>query len=108
MNALNEFWNLYFGISVTGYHVDNGTELKNIEMDELVSKLGISINYGPAYSLWSNGRNEMNHVSCNLTIKKLMEDKNVRLKDVLVKTAAWTHNTNVNRAGYSPLTLVTG
>merc|ERR1712240_689963 len=32
-----------------------------------------------------------------------MEDKNV-----LVKTAAWTHNTNVNRAGYSPLTLVTG
>merc|ERR1712082_87010 len=28
--------------------------------------------------------------------------------DVLVKTAAWTHNTNINRPGYSPLTLVTG
>ena len=25
-----------------------------------------------------------------------------------MKTAAWTHNTNVNRLGYSPLTLVTG
>ena len=37
-----------------------------------------------------------------------MEDKSVGLTDVLVKTAAWTHNTNVNRAGYSPLTLVTG
>ena len=30
------------------------------------------------------------------------------LTDVLVKIAAWIHNTNVNRAGYSPLTLVTG
>ena len=43
-----------------------------------------------------------------MTIKKLMEDKSVGLTDVLVKTAAWTHNTNVNRAGYSPLTLVKG
>merc|ERR1712098_14596 len=60
------------------------------------------------YSPWSNGINERNHASCDMTIKKLMEDKNIGLSDVLVKTAAWTHNTNVNRAGYSPLTLVTG
>ena len=73
-----------------------------------MSKLGISISYGPAYSPWSNGINERNHALCDLTIKKLMEDKNVGLTDVLVKTAAWMHNTNVNRAGYSPLTLVTG
>merc|ERR1712177_167222 len=26
----------------------------------------------------------------------------------LVKTAAWTHNTNVNKVGFSPLQLVTG
>ena len=37
-----------------------------------------------------------------------MDDKKVDLTDILVKTAAWTHNTNVNRAGYSPLSLVTG
>ena len=37
-----------------------------------------------------------------------MEDKKIGLTDVLVKTAAWTHNTNVNKAGFSPLTLVTG
>ena len=37
-----------------------------------------------------------------------MEDMNIGLSAVLVMTAAWTHNTNVNRAGYSPLTLVTG
>ena len=97
-----------FGIPGTGYYADNGTEFKNIKMDELVSKLGISISYGPAYSPWSNGINERNHASCDLTIKKLMEDKSVGLTDVLVKTAAWTHNTNVNRAGYSSLMLVTG
>ena len=108
VNAVNESWNLAFGIPGIGYYADNGTEFKNIKMDELVSKLGISISYGPAYSPWSNGINERNHASCDLTIKKLMEDKNVGLTDVLVKTAAWTHNTNVNRAGYSPLMLVTG
>ena len=52
VNAINECWNLPFGIPVTGYYADNGTEFKNIKMDELVSKLGISINSGPAYSLW--------------------------------------------------------
>merc|ERR1711867_5586 len=44
----------------------------------------------------------------DLTIKKLMEDRNVGLTDVLAKTTPWTHNTNVNRAGFSPLTLVSG
>ena len=86
VNAINESWNLAFGIPGTGYYADNGTEFKNIKMDELVSKLGISISYGPAYSPWSNGINERNHTSCDLTIKKLMEDKNVGLTDVLVKT----------------------
>merc|ERR1712002_978683 len=57
---------------------------------------------------WSNGINERNHASCDLTIKKLMEDKKIGLTDTLVKTAAWTHNTNVNKARFPPLTLVTG
>ncbi len=108
VEAINECWNLPFGIPGIGYYADNGTEFKNLKMDELVSKLGISISYSPAYSPWSNGINERNHASCDMTIKKLMEDKKIGLSDVLVKTAAWTHNTNVNRAGYSPLTLVTG
>ena len=37
-----------------------------------------------------------------------MEDKKIGLTDILIKTAEWTHNTNINRTGYSPLTLVTG
>jgi len=90
VNAINECRNLAFGIPGTGYYADNGTEFKNVKMDELVSKLGISISYGPAYSPWSNAINERNHASCDLTIKKLMEDKKIGLTDVLVKTAAWT------------------
>merc|ERR1712082_364478 len=108
VNAINESWNLAFGIPGTGYYAYNGTEFKNIKMDELVSKLGISISCGPAYSPWSNGIKERNHTSCDLTIKKLMKEKKIGLTDVLVKTAAWTHNTNINRAGYTPLTLATG
>merc|ERR1712177_58585 len=108
INAINECWNLPFGIPAVDYYADNGTEFKNVKMDKLISRLGISMSYGPAYSPWSNGINERNHASCDLTIKKLMEDKKIGLTDILVKTAAWTHDTNVNRAGFSPLTLVTG
>ena len=43
-----------------------------------------------------------------MTIRKLIEDKKVALYDSLVKAAAWTHNTSVNKLGYSPLQLVTG
>ena len=30
------------------------------------------------------------------------------LNDSLIKAAAWTHNTSVNKLGYTPLQLVTG
>ena len=37
-----------------------------------------------------------------------MEEEKVPLYDSLVKAAAWTHNTFVNKLGFSPLQLVTG
>merc|ERR1711873_247772 len=86
----------------------NGREFKNVKMDELVSKLGVNIRYGPAYSPWSNGTNERNHASCDTTVKKILEDSKDKLTDAVMKTAAFTHNTNVNKAGFSPLQLVTG
>ena len=75
---------------------DNRREFANIQMDELTSKLGITVKFGPAYSPWSNGINERNHASADLTIKKLMEEKKTALTDSLVKAAAWTHHTSVN------------
>merc|ERR1712002_1251367 len=66
------------------------------------------VKFGPSYSPWSNGLNERNHASADITIRKLMEDKRTPLTDVLVKAAAWTHNTLVNKLGFSPLQLVTG
>merc|ERR1712002_263842 len=66
------------------------------------------VKFGPSYSPWSNGLNERNHASLDATIKKLMEEKEVPLSDSLVKAAAWTHNTLVNKLGFSPLQLVTG
>ena len=37
-----------------------------------------------------------------------MNEKKTPLTDALVKAAAWTHNTSVNKLGFSPLQLVTG
>ena len=55
---------------------------------------------------WSNGLNKGHHASVAITIKEILEDRNVLLFDPV--KAAWTHNTNVNKLGYSPLKLVTG
>ena len=52
--------------------------------------------------------NEINHASAYLTIKKLLEEKKTPLNYFLVKAAAWTHNTSINKLGYTPLQLVTG
>ena len=45
VNALNECWNIAFGIPAVGYYADNGTEFKNVKMDKLESKLGICMKY---------------------------------------------------------------
>ena len=37
-----------------------------------------------------------------------MDDKKTPLTDALVKVATWTHNSSLNKLGYSSLQLVTG
>ena len=96
------------GFPTHGFYADNGGEFSNIKLDELTSKLGLTVNFGPTYSPLSNGLNERNHASADQTIKKLLEEKKTALNDSLVKAAAWTHNTSVNKLGYTPLQLVTG
>ena len=54
---------------------------------------------------WSNGINDRNYASCDFIMKKLMEDKKTRLTDILIKTAAWMHNTNVNRNKHQKLSV---
>ena len=73
-----------------------------------MSKLGLTVKFGPAYSPWSNGINKRNYASANITIKKLIEEKKTPLPDSLIKAATWTHNTSVNKLGFSPLQLVMG
>ena len=63
-------WCMNIGFLVGGFFADNGREFANVKMDEMASKLGILIKFGPAYYLWSNGINERNHASADLTMKK--------------------------------------
>ena len=96
------------GFPTHGFYADNRGEFSNIKLDELTSKLGLIVKFGSAYSPWSNGLNERNHASADQTIKKLLEEKKTALNESLVKAATWTHNTSVNKLGYTPLQLVTG
>ena len=55
-----------------------------MKMDELIFKLGISAIFGPAYSPWLNRVNEWNHYSCDIIIKKIMEQyKKLALQDAV-------------------------
>ena len=47
------------------FFADNGSKFSNVKLDELTSKLGLSVKFGPAYSPWSNGLNERNHASAD-------------------------------------------
>ena len=80
------------GFSSHGFFTDNGGEFSNIKLDELTSKLGLPVKFSPAYSLWSNRLNEMNHASADLTSRKLMEEKKTPLSDSFIKAASWAHN----------------
>ena len=108
IQAIMDFWCMSLGFPTSGFFADNRGEFLNIKLDELTSKLGITVKFGLAYSPWSNGINERNHASVDLIINKLIEEKKTALTDSLVKAAAWTHNTSVNKLRYSPLQLVTG
>ena len=77
-------------------------------MEDFVNKLGIKIDFTPAFSPWLNIVNERNNYRCDIIVKKaLEEDKKLKLQTA-VNIAIWTHNTNINVLGYSLLQLVTG
>merc|ERR1712105_546205 len=108
IKALHETWCMNMGYPTIGFWCDNGGEFRNAKMEEFVNKLGLKISFTPSYSPWSNGINERNHYSCDVIVKKIMEeDKKIMLQEATTM-AAWTHNTNVNTLGYSPLQLMTG
>ena len=108
MKGLHSGWCMNFGFPTVGFYADNGGEFQNYKVDEFTNKLGLRIEFGPSYSPWSNGMNERNHYSCDVIVKKIIqEDKKVTLQDA-VDMASWTHNTNVNTLGFTPMQLVTG
>ena len=73
IKAVNNSCCLNVGFPSLIFLADNGSEFANIKLDELTSKLGLTVKFGPSYSLWSNGINEKNHTSADITIKKLIE-----------------------------------
>jgi hypothetical protein len=107
LDAMVSLWCLRFGYPITGFCADNGPEFKNKELEELASKMGFKVHFGPTYSPWSNGLNERNHYSADVIVKKIMAMDKITLQKA-VEMAAWTHNTNTNALGFDPMSLVTG
>ena len=51
IQALMDLWCINLGFPSNGFFADNGGEFSNIKLDELTSKLGLTVKFGPAYSL---------------------------------------------------------
>ena len=61
MQVIRDLWCMSIGFPSCDFFADNGGEFSNIKLDELTSKLGMTVRFGPAYFPWSNGLNERNH-----------------------------------------------
>ena len=67
-----------------GWFSDNGGEFRNAIMMEAAAKLGLRIFLTAGNSPWSNGKNERNPYSCDMTISKLLaDDKKLTLTEAL-------------------------
>ena len=109
ISNLQSHWNYGEGFPTRGYWADNGGEFVNKEMEEFMAQLGRNIKFGPAWSPWSNGINERNHASADITIQKLLDEVPKKaLTQEMVNRASWTHNTSINVLGFSPMLLKTG
>ena len=74
-----------YGYPRVGFQVDNGGEFKNCKM-EFTNKLGLKVEFGPAFSPWSKGINERNYYGEDMAVKKIMEeDMKVMLQDAVNK-----------------------
>ena len=52
IQALTDSWCMSVGFPSQGFFADNGGEFANIKLDELTSKLRLTVKFGPSYSLW--------------------------------------------------------
>ena len=96
------------GYPSRSFFLDNGTEFKKNNLEEVSRRLGIKLKLTPAYSPWSNGACERRHGTVDLTIKKLMDDdKTLSLKEAL-KHAIWAKNIEIGRHGMSPFQIIYG
>ena len=109
LTAFNKKWVLEGpGIPSRGIFADNGGEFKNPAMKEAAAKFNISLSLTAGRSPWSNGKNEREHYTCDLTVEKMMEDDSTLKLEEAVRLAVYAKNLQVNRTGFSPRQLMFG
>ena len=50
ISALTDTWYKNLGFPTNGFFADNGGEFANVKLNELTSKLGLTVKFGPAFS----------------------------------------------------------
>ena len=96
------------GYPSRSFFLDNGSEFKKNNLEELSRKTGAKLQLTPAYSPRSNGTCERRHGNIDITLKKLIEDDdNLKLEEAL-DHAVWARNIEIGRHGKSPYQIIFG
>ena len=77
-------------------------------MLEAAVKSGLQLSLTAGNSPWSNGKNERNHYSVDLTIDKLLEENNKMSLEDALSHAVYAHNMQINKKGFSPIQMTFG
>lgn len=112
VKAVVDLWILGGGIGPgypnKGFYSDNGGEFQNENFSELCEKSGLTINFIPAGSAWSNGVNERNHSINDIIVHKIRsEDPDISLQEAL-DNALFIKNCEPNSTGFSSHQIVYG
>ena len=83
------------GYPTRSFFLDNGTEYKKNNLEELSRKVGIKLELTPAYSPWSNGACERRHGTIDLTVRKLMDDDTSLKLEEALEHSVWAKNVRV-------------
>jgi hypothetical protein len=87
VEAMTLMWCWHFGYPSTGFWADNGHEFKNKEVEELAAKIGFDVHFCHTYLPWSNGLNEHNHYSADITARSWHQTR----RSVCKRLWKWQH-----------------
>ena len=91
---------------MSGLHTDLGGEMSNKELEDVASKIGVTMTTTASYSPHQNGVNERNHGTVDVMMKKMLDSDSSLSPEMALFWSINAKNSLENCYGFSPYQLV--